>query len=178
MKQNRFIKWSKIKYTKNQRLISMIPLGIFFLIIMPAIFIRISNIDKRLDIPRITFQPFSLIISIFLIILGLIFAFWAIQAEFIEGKGTPVPMMPTQKLVITGPFVYCRNPMGFGTICAYLGVVILIGSLSSFILLVFLSSAFLIYIKIVEEKELEIRFGKDYLEYKERVPFIIPRISV
>ena len=30
------------------------------------------------------------------------------------------------------------------------------------------------YHKFVEEKELEYRFGKDYLEYKKNVPFLIP----
>jgi len=33
----------------------------------------------------------------------------------------------------------------------------------------------LIYIKLVEEEELEARFGKKCLEYKRRTPFIIPR---
>lgn len=29
-----------------------------------------------------------------------------------------------------------------------------------------------IYLKLVEERELEARFGNDYLEYKSRTPFI------
>jgi len=32
----------------------------------------------------------------------------------------------------------------------------------------------LIYIKLIEEKELEERFGSEYLEYKKRTPFLIP----
>ena len=32
----------------------------------------------------------------------------------------------------------------------------------------------LIYIKRVEEKEMEIRFGQDYLAYKQQTPFLIP----
>jgi protein-S-isoprenylcysteine O-methyltransferase Ste14 len=32
----------------------------------------------------------------------------------------------------------------------------------------------LIYIKWIEEKELEERFGSEYLEYKKRTPFLIP----
>jgi protein-S-isoprenylcysteine O-methyltransferase Ste14 len=30
------------------------------------------------------------------------------------------------------------------------------------------------YIKLVEEKELEFRFGKEYVDYKNDTPFIIP----
>ena len=36
---------------------------------------------------------------------------------------------------------------------------------------------FMIYIRLVEEKKLEKRFGKKYLEYKRKTPFIIPRIK-
>jgi protein-S-isoprenylcysteine O-methyltransferase Ste14 len=109
-------------------------------------------------------------------LLGLTFAFWSIHSEFTKGEGTPAPMMPTQKLVITGPFRYCRNPMTFGTICGYLGVVVLTGSLSSLILYALLVAILITFIKLAEEKELAIRFGQDYLDYKQSVPFIIPRL--
>ncbi len=32
-----------------------------------------------------------------------------------------------------------------------------------------------LYIKLVEEKELELRFEKEYVEYKEKTPYLIPR---
>lgn len=32
------------------------------------------------------------------------------------------------------------------------------------------------YLKFFEERELELRFGHPYLEYKKRVPFLIPKI--
>lgn len=177
MNPNRFVKWSRKKYTENQRLTALIFMGMFFLIIMPAILVWTSNIDKKLNIPKIIFEPYNLIIAVFLILIGLIFAFWSVQIEFTRGEGTPAPMMPTQKLIITGPFRYCRNPMTFGTICGYLGVVVLTGSLSSLMLFILLISVLLTYIKLAEEKELAIRFGQAYLDYKKKVPFIIPRIT-
>lgn len=30
------------------------------------------------------------------------------------------------------------------------------------------------YLKLIEEKELQMRFGNEYLEYKKKTPFIIP----
>jgi protein-S-isoprenylcysteine O-methyltransferase Ste14 len=33
-----------------------------------------------------------------------------------------------------------------------------------------------LYIKLIEEKELEARFGLDYLAYKRNTPFILPRL--
>jgi len=42
--------------------------------------------------------------------------------------------------------------------------------------MVFIFSAIILsYIKFIEEKELEQRYGDEYVEYKKRTPFIIPR---
>ena len=34
-----------------------------------------------------------------------------------------------------------------------------------------------LYIKIIEEKEMEKKFGQKYLDYKKRVPMFIPKFS-
>jgi protein-S-isoprenylcysteine O-methyltransferase Ste14 len=65
--------------------------------------------------------------------------------------------------------------MGFGAICMYLGMAIIVGSLSSIIVVLFFLFLLILWIKKVEEKELELRFGQDYREYKKTVPFMIPR---
>lgn len=31
------------------------------------------------------------------------------------------------------------------------------------------------YIKLLEEKEMELRFGTDYIEYRRQTPFLLPR---
>jgi protein-S-isoprenylcysteine O-methyltransferase Ste14 len=65
--------------------------------------------------------------------------------------------------------------MTLGTTAFYLGIAIWTGSLSALILALIYPVAILIYIKLIEEKELEQRFGLEYLEYKRRTPFLIPR---
>jgi protein-S-isoprenylcysteine O-methyltransferase Ste14 len=109
-------------------------------------------------------------------ILGWLFANWTVKVQYSLGKGTPIPLMATQKLVITGPYTYCRNPMTLGTTVFYLGVAIWIGSPSAFGLGLIYPVGILIYIKLAEEKELEERFGSEYLDYKRRTPFLIPRL--
>jgi protein-S-isoprenylcysteine O-methyltransferase Ste14 len=37
------------------------------------------------------------------------------------------------------------------------------------------SPAFFVFVKVYEERELEVRFGEDYLEYKTRTPMFFPR---
>ena len=83
-------------------------------------------------------------------------------------------MLPTKKLLIVGPFKYCRNPMTLGTIIAYGGIAILIGSFTALLVVAIFAVILIGYLKIIEEKELEIRFGSEYIEYKKKTPFIIP----
>jgi protein-S-isoprenylcysteine O-methyltransferase Ste14 len=49
-----------------------------------------------------------------------------------------------------------------------------VGSFSAVGLAIIYPVGILIYIKLIEEKELEERFGSEYLEYKRRTPFLIP----
>jgi len=64
--------------------------------------------------------------------------------------------------------------MTLGTAIFYLGVAIWLGSFSAIGLGLVYPVGILIYIKVIEEKELEDRFGSEYLEYKKRTPFLIP----
>lgn len=111
-----------------------------------------------------------------MIITGGIFAFWSIYIQFTIGRGTPIPMMPTHKLLIRKPYSYCRNPMLFGTILLYLGIAIWIGSPSAVGFIVLFALTLITYTKLIEEKELHERYGIEYLEYKKRTPFMLPRL--
>lgn len=88
-----------------------------------------------------------------------------------------MPLMATRKLVIQKPYSYCRNPLAFGLLNFYFGVSIFMGSPSSVVVVFVFSAIVLSYIKLVEEKELEQRFGDEYVEYKKSTPFIIPRMK-
>jgi protein-S-isoprenylcysteine O-methyltransferase Ste14 len=67
--------------------------------------------------------------------------------------------------------------MTLGTALAYLGVAISLGSISALGLGLIYPVGILIYIKLIEERELEERFGPEYLEYKKRTPFLIPSLG-
>ena len=172
------IKWENKEYKPRQIFLFLILLGVFFVIIIPAILTVLPYfIDSSLSIPRFIYEPINYIIGAILIITGMVFALWSIYVQYKIGKGTPAPMiMPTQKLIIEKPYSYCRNPMALGTIIAYLGIGILIGSFSSITLTIIMSTALLLYIRYTEERELAEKFGVSYLKYKEITPFIIPRL--
>jgi len=58
----------------------------------------------------------------------------------------------------------------------YLGVMVWIGSVSAAGLTLTFSALLIMYDKLIEEKELEERFASEYLEYKRKTPFLIPRL--
>ena len=64
--------------------------------------------------------------------------------------------------------------MTLGTALFYLGVAIGLGSLSALVLALIYPVGILVYLMLIEENELEARFGSEYAEYKRNTPFLIP----
>jgi protein-S-isoprenylcysteine O-methyltransferase Ste14 len=127
---------------------------------------------------RWRFESSPALFVLFLVIgaLGLFLALWTVWVQFHHGRGTPVPVMATQKLLTDRPYSLCRNPMVLGTLVCYLGIAALTASYKS-VLAVLLFAVFLLsYVKLVEEKEMASRFGDEYYRYKQSTPFIIPRL--
>ena len=110
------------------------------------------------------------------LVLGITLAVWTSHLQLSMGQGTPTPWDPTKKLVVAGPYSHVRNPMITGAFLILLGEANLLHSWTTAAWLgVFLVSN-LIYLPLVEEKELEERFGGEYRDYKEHVPRWIPRL--
>ena len=173
---NRYKKWAEREYSARQRSIALFLLGLLFVVAIPLFLVFISpDIDRWLHLPTFSYGVVNLIVALIFIVAGLLFSLWSIQVQFSTGRGTPAPMMPTQKLVIRRPYTYCRNPMSLGTIVLYLGIAIWIGSIAAVILTLLFAAFLVIYNRLLEERELEERFGPEYLEYKRKTPFIMPR---
>ncbi len=175
---NLFLRWSKKEHSLAARLFAMVFAGLLFLFLIPyTLIILIPRLNVLLHLPSFFFGMVNFLAGGILILCGVFFAWWSIGMQLFEAKGTPLPLMPTQKLLVNGPFKYCRNPMTFGTICAYGGIGIAVGSLSSILTVAFFGCLLCIYIKRIEEQELSVRFGQEYLDYKAVTPFIIPKLN-
>jgi protein-S-isoprenylcysteine O-methyltransferase Ste14 len=126
----------------------------------------------RLSIPL----PVRLPLGIVLLMLSVPIVLWTI-IRFLRIKGTPIPFNPPPTLVLTGLYRLVRNPMHLGWTIVLIGLAIL---MQSFTLLVIFIPLFIavhiMYLKLIEEKELEKKFGQSYLDYKQRVPMFIPRL--
>jgi protein-S-isoprenylcysteine O-methyltransferase Ste14 len=107
---------------------------------------------------------------------GLVLAIWTVKLFMTFGDGTPAPWDPPQKLVVQGPYCYVRNPMIAGVLFMLLAESMLFQSwpIAIWMGVIFLGNA--IYFPLIEEKDLEKRFGDDYRQYRSNVPRWIPRL--
>lgn len=174
---SRFMDWARREYDMATRLFATILAGILFVGLIPFAIIRVlPRIDTLIGIRPLSLGAGGTVLAGILIFAGFPIALWSIAWQLTRARGTPLPMMPTKELLATGPFKYCRNPMTFGTILAYMGIAIAVGSPSSIAAVVVFALFLICYLKFIEEKELQARFGQEYLLYKSSTPFIIPRI--
>jgi protein-S-isoprenylcysteine O-methyltransferase Ste14 len=96
--------------------------------------------------------------------------------QFVRAGGTPMPIAPTQRLVVTGFNRYVRNPMYLGLIVVMLGQALLFGSLA----LVLWAAAFWIitasFVRWYEEPTLVDEYDGEYEEYRRHVHAWLPRV--
>lgn len=90
------------------------------------------------------------------------------------GDGTPLPTATAPKLVIAGPYRYVRNPMALAGIVQGTAVGWYLGSIS--VLFYSIAGAFVwhLFVRPVEEADLQSRFGESYALYKKSVRLWIP----
>ena len=96
--------------------------------------------------------------------------------EFVKAGGTPMPLAPTERLVVSGFNRYVRNPMYLGLLLVILGQALLFGSLG---LLVYAAVAWAVpaaFVHWYEEPTLARQFGAEYEAYRSAVPAWWPRL--
>jgi protein-S-isoprenylcysteine O-methyltransferase Ste14 len=94
----------------------------------------------------------------------------------LKGFGAPFFIALSRKLAAEWLYAWTRNPMVLAALAFLLSLGIWFQS-ALFVLwvLILFAPALLFFVKVYEERELEIRFGASYLEYKSRTPMLFPR---
>jgi protein-S-isoprenylcysteine O-methyltransferase Ste14 len=174
--RNRIIDFIYKKATlqgKHHGRLTFLAGALFFCAVLFIIFLALLS-DKLLNLHVWPPSPVNLVLSIPLLALGIWLWLWS-ALIFFQSRGTPVPLSPPPKLVETGPYVYSRNPMLSGLFLILFGIGFLFQSLTLIIIYtpLFIVITFLEF-KIIEEPELEKRFGASYIEYKKKVPMFFP----
>ena len=113
--------------------------------------------------------------SIVLAVIGISMIIWVSTTFVRRGNGTAAPVLPPKKFVAVGLFRFVRNPM-------YVGILLVIVAEAIFFrsawLLLYASLLWLAahsFVVLIEEPQLEKRFGVSYKDYVKRTPRWIPR---
>lgn len=155
---------------------------IFFLGIIPTFLVEAGFLgDTFFHISQIRFYRYSLILSLTLIIFGLFWMIWAILSVIFIGRGNPQEIfgkefLPSAKrLIVVGPYYFTRNPMIFGWLLIMVGIGIYFGSISLLLIVLPLFVVGIVfYLFEFEEPKLIKKFSKEYIEYRNKVPMLIP----
>lgn len=95
----------------------------------------------------------------------------------IEGRGTPAPVAPPERLVVSGLYRHVRNPMYVAVLAVIAGQALLFGSVT---LLVYAGAVWLLFhgfVLLYEEPTLRRKFGPAYDVYRGNVRRWWPRIK-
>jgi protein-S-isoprenylcysteine O-methyltransferase Ste14 len=134
----------------------------------------LTGFDAELGLSALPQQPLIRLAGV----LGLLTGAYLIVVSNIAlryfGKGAHAFWL-TKRLVSGNIYGRTRNPMSLGLYLASIGIGLLAGSTYLTMgALLGVIPVHVFYLKYFEEYELELRLGQSYLEYKQRVPFLLP----
>ena len=95
----------------------------------------------------------------------------------LEGLGTPAPIAPPQKLVVTGLYRYVRNPIFIAVVALIVGQALLFGDWNLLWYGALLWLFFHVHVVMFEEPTLKQTFGMEYESFRTNVPRWIPRLT-
>ena len=137
----------------------------------------LAHLDELAGIAPLPWKPFFLVVGILLGLPG--FYFLGVSNKLLRALGSGANAFRlTRQIVATDVYQRTRNPMSLGYYLGAVALGLVFGSrLLTLAILFGLIPAHLFFLKFFEERELELRFGDAYKEYKEKVPFLSPKFS-
>jgi protein-S-isoprenylcysteine O-methyltransferase Ste14 len=94
-----------------------------------------------------------------------------------QGRGVPTPVLPAQRLVVTGLYRYVRNPMYLAVLSTIVGQGLFFGSARVLRYAALVAVGFHLFVLLHEEPSLRDRFGSEYEAYCRAVRRWIPRLT-
>jgi protein-S-isoprenylcysteine O-methyltransferase Ste14 len=122
-----------------------------------------------------SFPPAGRVVGALLLTVGLAAALHSFARFVSEGRGTPAPIAPPDRLVIGGAYRYVRNPMYVAVTGMIFGQALLLGQPVLFVWAAVFWGTVAAFVRFYEEPTLERQFGADYERYRGAVRAWIPR---
>jgi protein-S-isoprenylcysteine O-methyltransferase Ste14 len=169
---------SKVNAEKSSRIMHFLFFaGLGTPLLISIFYPGLTHLDELIGLDPLPLKPFFLITGIVLAIPGLYFLGISNKSLRALGSGANAFRL-TKRIVETDIYKYTRNPMSLGYYLFSLSVGLMSGStLFTLNVLLGLVPAHVFFLKFFEELELELRFGESYKQYKQKVPFMIPKLS-
>jgi protein-S-isoprenylcysteine O-methyltransferase Ste14 len=113
-------------------------------------------------------SQFSSFLGALLLALGFALRLWA-TAHFYTHKLRVISLEPQESLITSGPYHYSRNPLYLGgNVFCFFGAALLFGSPTAVVLTIVHLPFLDLFIRR-EEKQLEQKFGAEFVAYKKQV---------
>ncbi len=158
---------------KDGKKTSLLPI-LFSIVIFLLLFLLIPiGLVLLLHLPwyLLFIYPVGIFIGAILIILGVVIIYLGIKGLRLRYSIDSYDM--EERLVTSGVYAYTRNPMYFGAIIMILGWFLVFPF--TFILISAILFPMLFYLTArSEEKQLQKKYGRKFLEYKRKVHLFIP----
>ncbi len=129
----------------------------------------------RLAPPLLGFTPFR-IVGVALILGGAPMLLDSFARFALQGMGTPAPILPTRRLVVTGLYRYVRNPMYVAVLSVIVGQGLFFGSAGVLLYAIAVGLGFHLFVMSYEEVTLRRTFPVEYDVFCANVPRWIPRV--
>ncbi len=135
----------------------------------------LTSYDGILGIQSLPYKRLAGVLGVILLLIG--FILFIVSNLVLQGVGDGrAAFFLTKNVVEVYVYKLTRNPMSLGFYLTCLALGLLAGSTYFTLwLIIEVIPSHVFYLKFFEERELELRFGKSYMNYRKMVPFMIPK---
>ncbi len=164
---SRTVKPAERRESAGSRLLHMVPLGLAAWLLWAQ-----SVPGAILNARLFPWAPWEVWLGALMTAIGLLFTVWA-RVHIGRNWSGIVTIKRDHELVDTGPYALVRHPIYTGLLFAFIGSALARGEWRS-ILAVLVAWAALWRKLGLEERWMTERFGETYVEYRHRVPALLP----
>jgi protein-S-isoprenylcysteine O-methyltransferase Ste14 len=119
----------------------------------------------------------QILVAAALILAGLAPLFDSMARFVVIGRGTLVPTVPTEHLVVSGLYRFVRNPMYVGVLTVIAGEALLFWNRGMIVHFAVVFLAIHLFVLFYEEPRLTRTYPVEYKRYQRNVPRWLPRLT-